>query len=117
MRRFKSWRSQSSISGITDVFACEAASEGHRDLSVSGVKLRSEKNRDSDEEWDAEAGAANLTPTDPFEEGEQTPIRPDQHHREDPGEPGEEVEREETEETLENSERSEVRVPEELLFK
>ena len=68
-RRFRSLRSQSSISSITDVFACEAASEGHSDLSVSGMNLRSEKNRDGDEERDAEPRAANVTPTDPFDEG------------------------------------------------
>ena len=33
------------------------------------MKLKSEKNRDGDEGLDAEAGAANVTPTDPFEEG------------------------------------------------
>ena len=67
-RRFRSRRSQSSISSITDVFACEAATEGHSDLSVSRMKLRIEKNRDGDEERDADARAANVTPNDPFEE-------------------------------------------------
>ena len=41
-RRFKSRRSQSSTSSISDVFACEAVSEDHSDRSVSGMKLRSE---------------------------------------------------------------------------
>ena len=81
------------------------------------MKLRSEKNRDGDEERDADGGAINLTPTDHFEEGEQTLIRPDHHHREDPEESGEELEREETEETQETSERFEVGVREELFFK
>ena len=45
-----------------------------------------------------------MTPTDPFEEGEQMLIRPDQHHREDLEEPGEDFEREETEKTQETSE-------------
>ena len=116
-RRFRSRRSQPSISRITDVFAGEAASEGHSDLSVSGMKLRSEKNRDGDDERDAEAGAANVKTTDPFKEREQTLIRPDHHHREDPEEPGEEPEREETGKTQEPSERSEVGIREELLFK
>ena len=116
-RRFKSQHSQSSISSITDVFASEKASEGHCDFSVSGMKLRSEKNRDGDEERDAESKAANVTPYDPFEEGEQTLIRPDHHHHEDPEEPGEELEPEETEETQGTSERSEVGVREELMFK
>ena len=83
--RFKSRRSQSSISSISDVFVCEQSSEGHSDLSVSGMKLRKEKNRDGDEKRDAEARAANVTPIDPFEEGEQTLIRPHHHHREDLG--------------------------------
>ena len=109
-RRFKSRRSQSSISSISDVFACEAASEDHSDLSVSRMKLKSEKKRDGDEERDAEAGAANVTPTDPYEEGEQTLVRPDHRHREDLEEPGEDFERVKTgktQETLESTERRE----------
>ena len=43
-RWFKSRLSQSSITSISDVFACEAASESHGDLSVSGMNLGSEKN-------------------------------------------------------------------------
>ena len=116
-RRFKSRRSQSSIGSITDVFACEASSEGHSDLSVNGMKLRSEKNLDGDEGWDAEAGAANVTPTDPFEEGEQTLIRTDHHHREDLEEPSEDFEREEIEKAQETAEHSEVRAREEIFFK
>ena len=68
-RMFKSWRSQFSISRITDVFTCGAATEGHSDLSVSGMKLRSKKSRDADDDRDDEAGAANVTPTDLYEEG------------------------------------------------
>ena len=45
-----------------------------------------------------------MTPTDPFEEGEQMLIRPDHHHRENLEEPGEDFEREETEKTQETSE-------------
>ena len=63
---FKSRRSHPSISCITH--------EGHSDLSVIGMKVRSAKNRDDDGELDPEARAANVTPTDPFEEGEQTLI-------------------------------------------
>ena len=81
------------------------------------MKLRSEKNRDGVEEQDTEAGAAYVTPTDPFEEEEQTLIRPDHHHHEDPEEPGEELKPEETEETQETLERSEVGVREDFLFK
>ena len=61
-----------------------------------------------------------MAPTDPFEEEEQTLIRPDHHFCEDVEEPGEESEREETEKTQETSERSEdlkVGIREELLFK
>ena len=58
-----------------------------------------------------------MKPTDPFEEGEQTLIRPDHHHREDLEEPGEDFEREETEKTQQTSERFEVGSREELLFK
>ena len=43
-RRFKSRRSQSSTGSNSDVFACEAASKGHSDLSVNGRKLGNEKN-------------------------------------------------------------------------
>ena len=81
------------------------------------MKLRSEKNRDGVEERETEAGAANLTPTDSFEEGEPTLTRPDHHHHEEQEEPGEEFEPEETEQTQETSECSEVRVREELLLK
>ena len=35
------------------------------------MKLRSEKIPDGEEARNAEAGAANVTPTDPFEEGEK----------------------------------------------
>ena len=84
---------------------------------MSGMKRRSEKNRDGDEERDAEARAAYVTPHDPLEEGEQTLIRRDHHHREEPEEPGEELKPEETEETQGTSERSEVGIGEELLFK
>ena len=82
-RRFKSRRSQSSISSNSDVFAYEATSKGRGDLSASGMKRRSEKNLDGDEGRKIEVREANVTPTDPFEEGELTLPRPDRHHRED----------------------------------
>ena len=47
------------------------------------MKQRSEKNLDSQERRNAEAEAGSVTPADPFEEGEQTLIRPDRHHHED----------------------------------
>ena len=106
--RFKSQRSQSSISSNFDVFACGATSEGDSDLSVSGMKLGSEKNLDGDEGRNAEAGASNVTPTDPFEEGEQTLLRSDRHHNEDLEEPGEDFEREGIEKPHRISERSEA---------
>ena len=45
--------------------------------------MRTKKNLDGEEGRNAEAGAANMAPTDPLEEGEQTLIRPDCHHHED----------------------------------
>ena len=87
------------------------------DLSVSGMKLRSKKNLNGDEGRNAEAGAANVTPTEPLGEGEQTLTRPDNRPQQDPPDLGEDLEREETEKTQETSERSEVGVRKELLFK
>ena len=73
------------------------------------MKVRSEKNRDDDEERYEE--------TDLFEErGADTNPTKSPPSR-GPEEPGEEPEREETDETQETSERSEVGVGEELLFK
>ena len=53
-RRFKSRRSQSSISSNSDVFACEAAGEGHSRFG-SGVQghqamVKFEKRRQIDDE-------------------------------------------------------------------
>ena len=87
------------------------------DLSVSGMKLKSEKNLNGDEGRNAEAGAANVTPTESFEEGDQTLTRPDNRPQQDPQEPGEDLDREQTEKTQETSERSEVGVRKELLYK
>ena len=58
-------------------------SEDRSDLLVSGMKLRSKKNLDWEKGRNAEAGAANMTPTDSFEEGEQMLSRPDCHHHQD----------------------------------
>ena len=116
-RRLRLRRSQSSISSISDVFACEAASEGHSDLSVSGMKLGSEKNLDGDEGRNAEAGAANVTPTEPFEEGEQTLIRLDYHHQEDRQEPDDDLEQEMVEKPRRTSGRSDADAGEEPLLK
>ena len=79
-RKFKSRRSRSTIGSVLDVFADEATTRGQSGLSVSGMKLRSEKNLNGDEGRIAETGPASETPTDPFDEGEQTLTRPDYHH-------------------------------------
>ena len=111
-RKFKTRRSQSSFSSASDVFAENESTKGQPDLSVSGMRLRSEKNLDGDQRRSAEAGTASetLVDPDPFDEGEQTLIRPD-------FEPSEDLEREEVERTEETSERSEVEPREEVLFR
>ena len=116
-RMFKTRRSQSTVSSISDVFADEATTKVQAGLSVSGMKLRSEKNIDGNQGRSGETRQASVTLTDPFEEGEQTLIRPDYHHHADLEEPGEDFEREEVERTEEASERSEVEPREELLFR
>ena len=109
-RKFKTRRSQSSFSSASDVFAENESTKGQPDLSVSKMRLRSEKNLDGDQRRSAEAGTASETLVDPFDEGEQTLIRPD-------FEPSEDLERDEVERTEETSERSEVEPREEVLFK
>ena len=95
-------------SSNSDVFADEATAKGQAGLSVSGMKLRSEKNFDGNQGQGGETGRASETLTDSFEEGEQTLIRPEYHHHADLEEPGEDFEREEVERTEEASERSEA---------
>ena len=68
-RKFKTRRSRPPISSISDVFADEAKTRDQAGLSVSGMKLRSEKNLNGDEGRSAEARPASQTPTDPFEGG------------------------------------------------
>ena len=109
-RKFKTRRSQSSFSSASDVFAENESTKGQTDLSVSEMKLRSEKNLDGDQGRSAEAGPAIETLVEPFDEGEQTLIRPD-------FEPSEDLEREEVERTEETSERSDVEPREEVLFR
>ena len=111
-RKFKTRRSQSSFSSASDVFAETELTKGQPDLSVSEMKLRSEKNLDGDQRRSAEAEAGTVSETlvDPFDEGERTLIRPE-------FEPSEDLEREEVERTEETSERSEVEPREEVLFK
>ena len=92
------------------MFAEDKSTKGQSDLSVSKMKLRSEKNLDGDQGRSAEAGPTSETLADPFDEGERTLIRPD-------FEPSEDLEREEVERTEETSERSEVEPREELLFR
>ena len=115
--KFRTRRSRSTISSIFDVFADEATTKVQAGLSVSGMKLRSEKNLDGNHGRSVETGQASKTLTDPFEEGEQTLIRPDYHHHADVEEPVEDFEREEVELKEEASERSEVEPREELLFR
>ena len=106
-RKFKTRRSQSSFSSASDVFAETESTKGQPDLSVSEMKLRSEKNLDGDQRPSAEAGTASETLVDPFDEGERTLIRPD-------FEPSEDLEREDVERTEETSERFEVEPREEV---
>ena len=114
---FKTRRSQSSFSSVSDVFADDGATKGQAGLSVSKMKLRSEKNLDGNQGRSVEAGPASETLMDPFEEGEQVLIQSDYHHHADLEEPGEDFEREEVERTEEASERSEVEPREEGLFR
>ena len=109
-RKFRTRRSQSSFSSVLDVFADNGSTKGQADLSVSEMKLRSEKNLDGNQRRNAEAGPASGTLVDPFDEGERTLIRPD-------FEPNEDLEREEVERTEEATERSEVEPREKVLFR
>ena len=76
-RKFKTRRSQTSFSSASDAFAEDESTRGQPDLSVSEMKLRSEKNLDGNQGRSAEAGPASETLVDPFDEGERTLIRPD----------------------------------------
>ena len=109
-RKFKTRRSQSSFSSVSDVFADNESSKGQADLSVSGMKLRSEKNLDGNQGQSAEARPASEALVDPFDEGERTLIRPD-------FEPSEDLGRAEVERREEASERSEVEPREEVLLR
>ena len=73
-RKFRVRRSQSLFSSVSDVFADNESIKGLADLSVSGMKLRSEKNLDSNQGRSAEAGPASRTLVEPFDEGERTLI-------------------------------------------
>ena len=70
-RKFKTRRSQSSFSSASDVFAETESTKGQPDLSVSEMKLRSEKNLDGDQGQSAEAEPMSETLVDPFDEGER----------------------------------------------
>ena len=109
-RKFRTRRSQSSFSSVADVFADNESTKGQADLSVSEMKLKSEKNLDGNQGRIAEAGPANEILMDPFDEGERTLIRPD-------FEPSEDLEREEVERTEKASERSEVEPREKVLIR
>ena len=109
-RKFKTRCSQSLFSSVSDVFADNESSKGQVDLSVSKMKLRSEKNLDGAQRRSAEAGPASEALVDPFDEGERTLIRPD-------FEPSEDLGRAKVEKTEEASESSEVEPREEVLFR
>ena len=86
-RKFRTRGSQSSVSSVPDVFADNQSTKGQADLSMSEVKLRSEKNLDGSQgrSRNGEAGTVSETLMDPFDEGEQTLIRPDFEPNEDFG--------------------------------
>ena len=109
-QKFKTRRSQSSFSSAFDVFADNESTKGQDDLSVSEMKLRSEKHLDGDQGWSAEAGPASETLVDPFDEGERTLIRPDFELSLD-------LERKEVERTEEALERFEVEPRDGVLFR
>ena len=109
-RKFRTRRSQTSFSSASDAFAEDESTKGQPDLSVSEMKLRSEKNLDGNQRRSAEAEPASETLVDPFDEGERTLIRPD-------FEPDEVLEREGVERTEETSERPEVEPREEVLYR
>ena len=67
-RKFKTRRSHTSFSSASDVFAETESTKGQPDLSVSEMKLRSEKNLDGDQRRSAEAGTASETLVDPFDQ-------------------------------------------------
>ena len=68
-RKFKTRRSQPTVSSISDVFADEATTKGQAGLSVSEMKLRSEQNLDDNQGRSGETGQASETLTDPVEQG------------------------------------------------
>ena len=109
-RKFRTRRSQTSFSSASDAFAKDESTKGRPDLSVTEMKLRSEKNLDGNQGRSAEVKPASETLVDPFDEGERTLLRPD-------FEPDEDPEREEVERTEETSERSEVEPREEALYR
>ena len=68
-RKFKTRRSQSSFSSVSDVFADNEPTKGQADLSVSGMKLGSEKNLNGNQGRSAEVGPASEALMDPFDAG------------------------------------------------
>ena len=92
------------------MFSENESTKGQPDLSVSEMKLKSEKNLDGDQGRSSEARPASETLVDPFDEGKRTLIRPD-------FEPSEDLKREEDERTEETSERSEAEPRDEVLFR
>ena len=75
-RKFKTRRSQSTVCRFSDVFADEATTKSQAGLSVSGMKLRSEKNLDGNQGKTGETGrndksrkALSNSPTRPMSDG------------------------------------------------
>ena len=75
-RKFKTRRSQTSFSSASDAFAEDESTKGQPDLSVSEMKLRSEKNLDGNQGRSAEAGPASEALVDPFDEGSERSFDP-----------------------------------------
>ena len=60
IRKFKTRRSQSTASSISDVFADKAETKGQAGLSVSGMKLRGQNNLDGNQGRSGETGQGTV---------------------------------------------------------
>ena len=70
-RKFKSRCSQASFSSASDVFADNESTKGQADLSVNGMKLRSEKNLDGSQGRSAEVVPVSEALVDPSTKGKK----------------------------------------------
>ena len=68
-RKFKTRRSQSSFSSASEVFADNESTKCQADLSVNGMRLRSEKNLDGSQGRSAEVGPVSEVLVDPTTKG------------------------------------------------